>query len=458
MMTSNISGISSNVDSYNNSSNNSSNILKHPEITADIVIIGGGIAGLFALNRLRQLGFSVVLLESNTLGGGQTIKSQGIIHGGLKFALTGFLNRAAKAVESMPNRWKACLEGKGEVNLNSVKILSRSQLLWSTGNLNSELTGFFASLTLKSRVKKLKPKEYPTILQNTHFQGSVFHLDEIVLDAHSLIKELSYPHEDYLIKIDPNDGCIPILDQENKIRSLKIQSNGHSALLEAKHYLFAAGQGNAEFSSLVPHFPAMQVRPLQMVVVKFNNSDQNNTGSVYTLYGHCIDQGSTPRITITSHIAEDGTMIWYLGGQIAEAGIQKSSHEQIQFAKQELNSLFPWVDFNQAQFASFMINRAEDKQPSGKRPNSLFLKTTNNFSVAWPTKLALTPVLVDQFLADLSQAKVKPGASESNIRNIGNICGISNTENALKIELERFEKAKVALPVWEELFHNTHLP
>ena len=48
-----------------------------------IIIIGGGIAGLWMLNRLRAEGYDVMLLEKNQLGAGQTIASQGMIHGGI---------------------------------------------------------------------------------------------------------------------------------------------------------------------------------------------------------------------------------------------------------------------------------------------------------------------------------------------------------------------------------------
>ena len=49
----------------------------------DVVIFGGGAAGLWLLDVLREAGFGVLLLEADRLGTGQTIASQGIIHGGL---------------------------------------------------------------------------------------------------------------------------------------------------------------------------------------------------------------------------------------------------------------------------------------------------------------------------------------------------------------------------------------
>ena len=43
-----------------------------PSYSTDIVIFGGGIAGLWLLNRLRTEGYQAILLESRELGGGQT--------------------------------------------------------------------------------------------------------------------------------------------------------------------------------------------------------------------------------------------------------------------------------------------------------------------------------------------------------------------------------------------------
>ena len=56
-------------------------------IRVDVVIVGGGIAGLWLLNLLRSRGYGAVLIERSAFGDGQTICSQGMIHGGLKYAL-----------------------------------------------------------------------------------------------------------------------------------------------------------------------------------------------------------------------------------------------------------------------------------------------------------------------------------------------------------------------------------
>ena len=87
----------------------------------DIAIAGGGIAGLWLLNRLSQLGYSTVLLEKNALGTGQTLASQGIVHGGLKYALNGVLSPASSAIADMPERWRRCLDGQGDIDLRTTR-------------------------------------------------------------------------------------------------------------------------------------------------------------------------------------------------------------------------------------------------------------------------------------------------------------------------------------------------
>ena len=55
----------------------------------DVLVFGGGAAGLWCLHQLRRGGYHAILLESTALGSGQTIRAQGIIHGGGKYALRG---------------------------------------------------------------------------------------------------------------------------------------------------------------------------------------------------------------------------------------------------------------------------------------------------------------------------------------------------------------------------------
>ena len=83
------------------------------EIEVDVVVIGGGVAALWTANALRSAGHSVIVLTNGPIGEGQSLAAQGVIHGGLKYAVTGKLTDSSEALADMPARWLAALRGEG---------------------------------------------------------------------------------------------------------------------------------------------------------------------------------------------------------------------------------------------------------------------------------------------------------------------------------------------------------
>jgi glycerol-3-phosphate dehydrogenase len=390
----------------------------------DIAILGSGIAGLWLLNRLSTLGYSVILLETGAIGGGQTHKAQGIIHGGMKYALQGSLTSSSLAIADMPALWNSCLHGKGLIDLSQVKILSQHQYLFSTGKLAGKLTGFFANVALQGRVSALAKEQFPQVFQHSKFKGVVYALDEMALDVHTLLHALVKPHQDAIFKIAV--PALVTLNNNQGIKALTIQSEqGHIVTLEAKKYIFTAGLGNELYAkNIINPVIATQRRPLHMVVVK--------TDFAYPVFAHCFGLSSTPRITITTHQAKDGKTIWYLGGQIAEEGVHLSAEQQCALAIKELTEIFTWLDFTKAKAASFFVDRAEPSQPGGKRPDTAYFKAIANQIIAWPTKLALAPKLADDIITTLQQEKLT--------------CSKADTAALLN-----FSKPEIAIPIWDQL-------
>jgi glycerol-3-phosphate dehydrogenase len=393
---------------------------------ADVVIFGGGIAGLWLLNRIRQSGLSAILFESGALGGGQTHKSQGIIHGGMKYALKGVMSREAQVMASMPAHWKECLSGKGEIDLSAVPVLSRQQYLWAPHKFTSKLTGFLASTTLTSNVESLPRENYPAVFQHPGFKGEVFSLDEIVIDVPSLVREMVKANQEAVFKIEPLCDEELKLDAEGNLQSATVYMSGRAVEVSAQQFIFTAGAGNEVIiKKLKSDEVAMQRRPLHMVLVKIPFD--------YPLYAHCLGLGSRPRLTITTHHNQDGSTIWYLGGALAEEGVGRDSEAQIQTARDELYTLFPWLDFSKAEFASFMIDRAEPLQKGGLKPESTFSKVIRNMVIAWPTKLALAPRLTDDIMRHLQKLKLSPQLCDTR-------------------ELRSWPMPPLARPVWEDAF------
>lgn len=376
-------------------------VIKEDEALADIVIVGGGVLGLWLLNRLRAQGFSAFLFESQALGGGQTGKSQGILHGGMKYALKGNLTDEAKALADMPAYWDACLKGEGEIDLSQVTVLSAQHYLWSPNQFAAKLGGFLAGMTLASKVQTLPEDEYPAPFQHPAFKGNVYALNEKVIDVSSLLRELIKANQDAIFQIEPLSADSIHLDDSGNIAFATVYQNGKAINIKAQRFIFAAGAGNELMLNKSKDLNlAMQRRPLHMVFAKFNFPAP--------LYAHCLGLSAKPRITITTHTAHDGKTVWYLGGGLAEDGVQRDSALQINMAQKELQSLFPWLDFSTAEWGSFMVDRAEPKEKSGEKPHSYFYHAEKNFLVAWPTKLVLTPALTADIVLHLQREALAP--------------------------------------------------
>ena len=363
-------------------------------LSTDVLIVGGGVAGLWLNARLRAKGYATLLVERESLGGGQSVKSQGIIHGGAKYALHGALSGASEAIADMPRRWREALDGDGELDLSSVRLLSDAHYLWSPGTLAGNLTSFFASKAVRGRVDQVKGEQLPPALQHPKFKGKVYRLAELVVDVPSLIARLAELAGDSLLAADD----IQPLHENGQLVGLRVDGRD----IRAQRIVLSAGRGNADLlTSLNVAQPGQQLRPLHMVMVK--------GPTLKPLYAHCLGGGPKPRITVTSHPSTDGEWVWYLGGDLAEAdGVARDEAAQIDAARKELGQLLPWVDLSSAKFATLRVERAEPAQSGLVRPDNAFLSDQGPLLVGWPTKLALAPDFADRVLNSLERDGIRP--------------------------------------------------
>lgn len=367
----------------------------NPTFNIDIAIIGGGIAGLWLLARLRQHGYSALLIESDRLGAGQTLCAQGIIHGGAKYGLRGYAGPTADAVAGMPALWRRCLNGEDEIDLRGATLLAEHQYLWATRAPTSRLVAFFASKLMRGQVEKvandgMDASDYPPVLRHPDFHGAVYRLDEPILDVATVLNMLAERYQDAIMRnqgpaILKADGNLTLHHPERR-----------QWVIRPSITVFTAGAGNAGLP-----WATLQLRPLHMVMARGVNLPG-------PLYAHCVGASEVPRLTVTSHYDVSGRLIWYLGGGLAEEGVRRDRREQIRAARRELQALLPWVDWNAVEFATFTIQRAEAHQPHGGRPATTGVFRDGRVIAAWPTKLALAPLLAEQIEAMLPTLGVKP--------------------------------------------------
>ncbi len=383
--------------------------------STDIVIFGGGIAGCWLLNKLVGEGYQAILIENQQLGCGQTLASQGIIHGGLKYALNGALSGATNAIAAMPQRWRSCLAGDADVDLRGVSVLSEHYYMWSNAGIRSKLKTFLGSKALRGRIAPVAQSDYPDFFGPAKNKGTLYKLPDFVIETESLLAVLTAAHADRIFRVN-TDSISFQRDLDGQVASVVISCDGEQHIIDTQRTLFAAGKGNQELIEMTGlHSVKMQLRPLNMVYLKSKH--------LTPLFLHCIGDSFslTPTLTITSHKDRQDNTVWYLGGEIAESGVDKTEDEQINAAKSLLTELFPWLSIDQHTWGCIAIDRAEPANTSNFRPDDAFIAEEDGVIVAWPTKLTLAPSLGDMISNSLAAASISPTEKDNAVAELKQI-------------------------------------
>jgi glycine/D-amino acid oxidase-like deaminating enzyme len=218
----------------------------------------------------------------------------------------------------------------------------------------------------------------------------LYKLNDLVLDTRSLITHLHHQLKDYIF-----EGNVSFEHTNGRVTHLQLDDG---LTVSADTYVLAAGKGNGELIEDLGLEVPMQLRPLHQVVVKGK--------TLPDLFAHAVTLRSAdkPRITFTTHTTAD-TKVWYLGGQLAESGVARNEAQQIEFAKTELATIMPWMDYSGCEFSTFRIDRAEAGGETLLRPDTPYVRRHGNVVVCWPTKLTLAPLMGDMFMKLMTEPK-----------------------------------------------------
>jgi glycine/D-amino acid oxidase-like deaminating enzyme len=352
----------------------------------DVVVFGGGVAGLWTRCVLAKRGYSVVLLDNAPLGTGQTLASQGIIHAGIKYALSGKAGRASRVMADAAQLWQGAMSGESDVDLRGLHILADSMHLWTREEKASKLAAWGASKAMRSGVRKIALADRPPLFVDAPDAIDLYEVDEPVIDPADLLSRLVQEGHGACIGIDPHDTP-RIRTVEHGVQVDASVGSNEPLSIVAQRVVFCAGAGNEQLLSSIGEDSGLaQRRPLHMVVVR---------NAPAAMYGHCVRMSDVPLFTITTTASDDG-QAWLVGGELAERGVERSQEEQINAARQELAQGLPWIDLSACAFSTFRVDRAEGRTPGGKRPDEPVVTELNKIVGAWPTKLVLAPVLADR--------------------------------------------------------------
>ena len=359
----------------------------------DVLVFGGGAAGLWCLDHLRRAGYHAILLESDALGCGQTIQSQGIIHGGGKYALRGVRDfDAVRATSAMPERWRQSLAGAIEPDLSGAELVSRECHLWlPRGSAMARLQslGFMSFLAnsglLATRPVKIYQDAWPEALRDSAL--AVYALAEPVVATGSVLNALAHRHAQFTFRYDR--AALEFTGAGVRIGEVSFQPRAK---------LLAAGAGNGELLRQAGmNAELMQCRPLSMVLLR---------GALAPLFGHCIVGGKTG-LTITTPVSG----VWQIGGEIAERlADEKNPATARARAWSEIRRWLPGIDAQRVKIAIYRALRAEARTAASRRPSGVHAnRVAPGLVVAWPTKLSMVPVLADEVCEILKLDLAAPG-------------------------------------------------
>jgi len=304
-------------------------------------------------------------------------------------------------------------------------VLSENYYMWSNSGIRSKLKTFLGSKSLRGRVESVAANEYPDFYSDAKKAGTLYKLPDFVVETESLLATLVAAQKQRIFRVDENKISFH-RSSNGVVSSVAIDSPAGEIIIDAKRCILAAGRGN---QSLIDRANLksikMQLRPLNMVYLKSKD--------LTPLYVHCIGDSFslTPKLTVTSHTDAANNTVWYLGGEIAESGINKTDDEQIAAAQKLLSSLFPWLNLSSASWHCLAIDRAEPAVSSNFRPDDAFIAEEDGVIVAWPTKLTLAPSLGDMVTNLLAHSSV-----------------VTSPQTPHPAQFTGLERPKIALAPW----------
>jgi len=283
-------------------------------------------------------------------------------------------------------RWDEAWRGEGPVDLRNLAAASEHTWFWTTRTLASKAVALGAAALMRSDVRRVDRNHPPEAFRDAPGSVRVYEAGERVIDPRSLVEHLYTAGGGMIRRADVR------FELDGDGVAVVASAGGKQVRIEAPRAILAAGAGNEAI--LPAAAPLMQRRPLHMVMLD---------GAPVPLFGHCLGASTVPRVTITAMPSRGRAdrWVWYIGGGIAEEGVGRSREEQIGACRHELAECVPWVNLEEAAFATLRIDRAEGKTEDGSRPTSYVVRQMGAALVVWPTKLVLAPLAVEELLPRL---------------------------------------------------------
>jgi len=387
-------------------------------IKVDVLILGGGIQGVWLLRDLAAAGYSVVLLDIRALGGEQTCHSHVYLHRGYNYQQTGLITALGEA----HRRWVTCLnQARGLLDgprpvlgFTNLADYTKKQAVWDDAKLRPPDT--------------LPEVAWPSPLRNGHVK-SCWSTDEEYADATVLVSALIQGFEDHTSKIE---HVIDMTLSQHKrgphtdfgVSEVKVRMpNGGTLAVQPRAVVLAAGHGNQQLMDLVARYPELkpafanqqQVRKGHMLVVKgkleplcgifsldeahelFIVSRQDNEDTIWLV----SDNRSPALSSVEDYFGRGHVRRWL---PLVLEGLKNLAPDY--FKDDEKKAQWRW--------GVYEAPKAEGRHTGGLPTEHVILRVRSvpNVWTVWPTKLTLAPLASREIVAAIRGELKAPESSE----------------------------------------------
>lgn len=406
-----------------------------PTMEVDVVIVGGGIQGLWLLADLLAAGYHAVLLERMRPGFGQTGHSHVFIHEGHIYAsmLRERDDDILQRVDSLAKAntlWKAALAAGRLQNLTTLK--SNFYIGWDDRIKGGLFEQRCALTNLPLEEVYTSPSEFGTLAK----MASLYKSEGVCLESNALLNQLmnfGNLHElvacCHKISAKANDsGCFDFLAEHdadyarehNKIRSIQVRAGA---------VVLSAGAGNETLIKDLFDTAPLPTDPRairQQTVKTFMLVLRHLNDSLPLVTGMFPDFGG---IFIVSRQDSQGRMIWLIGDKqrrLVPVPGEMTTFDAItwfQNLKNALELLLPDIIENAVNYewgiyeATKAERWTENKklEGGGGFPEGYHIHKhpTQSIWLAWPTLLTFAPLVANSVVTELKQF-VTPGKFSMN--------------------------------------------
>lgn len=374
-------------------------------IRNDVLIIGGGVQGLWLLNDLRSEGYSAFLLERRELGGEQTCHSHVYLHKGHLYRETAL----AKRLTEVNLRWDAWLSR----NRPRRGVLPSYFGFQNPGDAQ-ERTHLWDQAGLTYRLVSQPPALRGGKVRIT------YQSPEICLDGESLVRKLSR-------------GMMPFITRIDEVESVQMESNtgtveqveartpaGVRLIFRPQALVLAAGAGNQSLLNLATggRQPLMgrlsgvqQLRKAYMLIVCGNKGRLKPLTGVFQMGGLFIVSRQIGEKTVWL-VSDDRSSSLFFN----EDWMLYDGREWLPRVIASLRQLAPkYFRYPQRlEWGLYEAPKAEGRAsgflPTEERIEQFKLK---NLWAVWPTKLTLAPTVSQEVVSQIRKIIRRPGSKVS---------------------------------------------